>query len=99
MLPFKLSIAEGIGALVEEESITLPLINHYVDDFLIVNDDEIKDSLFWMLQHHKHYVEPSGVVGLAAIRKYPNIFKGYKDILTVITGRNISYKRFRALVQ
>jgi hypothetical protein len=32
MMPFKPSIAEGIGALVEEESITLPLIKHYVDD-------------------------------------------------------------------
>lgn len=40
----------GIGALVEEESITLPLIKHYVDDFLIVNDDEIKDSLFWNIK-------------------------------------------------
>lgn len=98
MLPFKPSIAEGIGALVEEESITLPLIKHYVDDFLIVNDDEIKDSLFWMLQHHKHYVEPSAVVGLAAIRKNPKIFSEYKNILTVITGRNLSYKRFREFI-
>jgi len=99
MLPFKPSIAEGIGALVEEESITLPLVNKYVDDFLIVSDDEIKETLFWMLQHHKHYVEPSGVVGLAAIRKYPNIFKEHKNILTVITGRNLSYERFIDLVQ
>ena len=99
MLPFKPSIAEGIGALVEEESITLPLINQYVDDFLIVNDEEIKEALFWMLQYHKHYVEPSGVVGVAAIRKYPDIFKDHKNILTVITGRNLSLKRFRELVQ
>lgn len=99
MLPFKPSIAEGIGALVEEESITLPLINKYVDDFLIVSDDEIKDALFWMLLHHKHYVEPSAVVGLAAMRKYPDTFKSQQNILTVITGRNFSYERFRKLVQ
>ncbi len=99
MLPFKPSIAEGIGALLEEESITLPLIKKYVDDFLIVNDDEIKEALFWMLENHKHYVEPSGVVGLAALRKYPNIVENYENTLTVITGRNLSYKRFSELVQ
>lgn len=97
MLPFKSSIAEGIGALVEEESITLPLIKQYVDDFIIVSDHEIKESLFWMLENHKHYVEPSAVVGLAAIRKYPDIFKSYKNVLTVITGRNLSYQKFREL--
>jgi len=97
MLPFKPSIAEGIGALVEEESITLPLIRQYVDDFLIVSDDEIRDALFWMLEHHKHYVEPSAVVGLAAMRKYPDIFKSYQNVLTVITGRNLSYERFKEL--
>lgn len=98
MLPFKPSIAEGIGALVEEESITLPLIQKYVDDFMIVNDNEIKEALFWMLKHHKHYVEPSAVVGLAALKKHPEIFKDYKNILTVITGRNLSYKRFEELI-
>jgi len=98
MLPFKPSIAEGIGALVEEESITLPLISKYVDDFLIVNDDEIKEALFWMLKNHKHYVEPSAVVGLAAIKKYPDIFKSQQNVLTVITGRNLSYERFINLI-
>jgi len=97
MLPFKPSVAEGIGALVEKESITLPLISKYVDDFLIVNDDEIKETLFWMLEHHKHYVEPSAIVGLAAIRKYPDVFKSQQNVLTVITGRNLSYERFRKL--
>lgn len=98
MLPFKPSVAEGIGALVEEESITLPLISQYVDDFLIVSDDEIKDSLRWMLQHHKHYIEPSAVVGLAAMRKYPEMFAAYKNTLTVITGRNLSYERFKEMI-
>lgn len=98
MLPFKPSIAEGIGALVEEGSITLPLVNQYVDDFLLVNDDDIKEALMWMLQYHKHYVEPSAVVGLAAIRKNPEYFEKYKNVLTVITGRNLSYERFRNLL-
>ena len=97
-LPFKPSIAEGIGALIEEESITLPLIREYVDDFLIVTDEQIKDALLWMIEHHKHYVEPSAVVGLAALLTYPELFSKYKNISTVITGRNFSLKRFYALL-
>lgn len=98
ILPDKPSIAEGIGAMVEEESITLPLIRQYVDDFLVISEDDIRDSLIWMLQHHKHYVEPSAIVGLAAIRKNPEKFSNYEKILTVITGRNLSYERFRAII-
>lgn len=87
----KPSIAEGVGATIEEDSITFPLMREYVDDFVLVSENEIADAVKWMMEHHKHYVEPSGVVGLAALKKYPSKFRQYSNIATVITGRNISY--------
>jgi threonine dehydratase len=92
------SIAEGIGAAVSEDSITWPYIDRLVDDFLVVSEREIRDSLVWMLRAHKHYVEPSAVVGLAAIRSNPHLFQKFNATCTIITGRNMSYDKFRSIL-
>ncbi|MEP3386534.1 MAG: pyridoxal-phosphate dependent enzyme [Reichenbachiella sp.] len=92
------SIAEGIGAEVEEDSITWPYIEELVDDFFVVSEEEIRDSLLWLLKAHKHYVEPSAVVGLAAIRKYPEHFKKFKSVCTILTGRNMSFDKFQSIL-
>jgi threonine dehydratase len=89
----KPSIAEGIGAEVGEDTLTWPYINKYVEDFIVVSENEIKETVKWTIKNHKHYVEPSGIVGLAGIRKYPEIFKKYKKVATIITGRNMSYDK------
>jgi len=98
-LILKPSIAEGIGAEVEENSITWDYINEYVEDFLIVSENEIKDTLLWTIKNHKHYVEPSAIVGLAGIRKNPDVFKKYNKVVTIITGRNMSFDKFLNIIK
>lgn len=95
----KPSIAEGIGAQVEEDSITWKYINEFVEDFLIVSEEDIIDTFKWTIKNHKHYVEPSGIVGLAGIRKNPNVFKKYKNVVTVITGKNMSFDKFLKIIK
>lgn len=97
-LVMKPSIAEGIGAEVEPESITWPYIETLVDDFFVVSEEEIKDSMLWLLKEHKHYVEPSAAVGLAAIRKHADHFKKFKSVCTIITGRNMSFDKFQSIL-
>lgn len=97
-LAIKPSIAEGIGAEVEADSITWPYVEQLVDDFFVVSETEIKGSLLWLLKNHKYYVEPSAVVGLAALRKHPNLFQSYHSICTVLTGRNMSYEKFGSIL-
>ncbi|MEO6667993.1 MAG: pyridoxal-phosphate dependent enzyme [Ferruginibacter sp.] len=91
-LPDLPSIAEGIGGMVEEDCITLPYLKKHVDDFLLVTDNQIQETFHWSFLFEKMYVEPSGIVGLTAIRVYPDFFKQFKNIVTVISGANISYK-------
>lgn len=97
-LDMKPSIAEGIGAEVESDSITWPYIEKQVDDFYLVSEEEIRESLLWLLKEHKHYVEPSAVVGLAAIRKHADHFKKFNSICTIITGRNMSFDKFQSIL-
>lgn len=97
-LKLKPSIAEGIGAEVEEETITWKYMKDFVEDFIIVSEDDIKETVKWTLKNHKYYVEPSGIVGIAGIRKVPSLFKNYKNIVTIITGRNMSYEKFLSII-
>lgn len=94
----KPSIAEGIGAEVEKNTITWDYINKFVEDFLIVSEDEIKNTVKWIIKNHKYYVEPSGIVGLSGIRKHPEIFKNYTKVVTVLTGRNMSYDKLLKII-
>ncbi len=98
ILPYVPSIAEGIGGMVEEDCLTLPYVKNYVDDFLLVTDAQIKETLNWAFVNEKMYVEPSGIVGLTGIRAYPDLFKRFKNVVTVITGGNISFERLKTLL-
>jgi len=95
ILPYMPSIAEGIGEMVEEDCLTLPYIKKYVDNFLLVTDSQIRETLNWTFSNEKIYVEPSGIVGLTAIRENPDFFKQFKNVVTVISGCNISFERLK----
>ncbi len=98
-LQIKPSVAEGIGAEVEIDTITWPYLNKFLEDFLIVSENEIIDTVKWTIKNHKYYIEPSGVVGLAGIRKYAYLFKKYSKVVTVLTGRNMSSAKFLKILE
>jgi len=92
----KSSIAEGIGGNIEKDVTTWPYIQRYVDDFILISEDEIKQAMYWMVTEEKHLIEPSGVAGLAALLKAKA--HAWGTTVIVVTGRNVSWGRFNTLV-
>lgn len=86
------SIAEGLGAYIESDSITFPLAKKYVDSTILVSEEEIKDAMLWALDEHQYVIEPSGAAQLAALKQVPQ--GKFKNIVIVVTGRNISRERY-----
>jgi threonine dehydratase len=81
------SIAEGIavgtpGLLPQE------IIRSLVDDMLLVDEGDIEQAIVMLLEIEKTLVEGAGAVGLAAVLKYPEMFKGQRVGL-VLCGGNI----------
>jgi threonine dehydratase len=81
------SIAEGIavgrpGVLPQE------IIRSLVDDILLVDEGDIEQAIVMLLEIEKTLVEGAGAVGLAAVLKYPELFKGQRVGL-VLCGGNI----------
>lgn len=87
-VPKQPSMADGI-AIETIGSVPFELIRQYVDDIVLVDEDEIASATLELLEKEKTVVEGSGAVGLAAIMtgKIPDIKD--KNVACVLTGGNI----------
>jgi threonine dehydratase len=81
------TIADGI-AVKSPGALTLPLIKALVDDVLLVSEDDIEQAILMLLEIEKTVVEGAGAVGLAALVKHGERFKGRKVGL-ILCGGNI----------
>jgi threonine dehydratase len=60
------TIADGI-AVKRPGEITLPLVRRWVDDMVVVSEEEIADAMVWLLERSKLVVEGGGAAGVAAV--------------------------------
>lgn len=60
------TIADGI-AVQHPGSMTFPIVREYVDDIVLVNDEEISEAILMMLERAKIMCEGAGAVGVAAL--------------------------------
>ena len=91
------TIAEGI-AVGTPGRIPLDIIHQRVDDLLLVDEGDIEQALVMLLEVEKTLVEGAGAVGLAALLKYPDRFKG-KRIGLVLCGGNIDPLLLAAIIE
>ena len=60
------TIADGI-AVKRPGDLTLALIDHWVDQMLLVSEDEVAEAMVFLLERTKLVVEGAGAVGVAAL--------------------------------
>lgn len=90
------SIADGI--LVKSPSLTtFEVVREYVDDIVLVDDEEIATSLVLLLERSKTVVEPAGAASLAALLSGKVKAEG-KKVITVLSGGNIDMSLMARIV-
>ena len=60
------TIADGI-AIKRPGELTLPLVERWVDEIVVVSEDDTADAMVWLLERAKLVVEGGGAVGVAAL--------------------------------
>jgi threonine dehydratase len=60
------SLADGI-AVKRPGVITRPLVEHWLDDIVVVDEDAVADAMILLMERAKLYVEGAGAVGVAAL--------------------------------
>lgn len=69
----------------------------YLDEFLLVEEDELRKAVFVYLEKAKTLPEPAGAASLAAALRFPEKFRG-KTIALILSGGNISPEQLRQLL-
>jgi len=91
------SIADGLGAMPEEDTLTFPLMRRHVERMPLVSEAEMRDAMAWLLEEHQLVVEPSGAAPVAALLREPPA--GARHVVIVLTGRNIAAPRYLDLIK
>lgn len=85
------TLAEGLAGPLEQGSITIPLVHHYLDDILLVTEEEIGQAIVFAWDNWKEKIEGSGAVPLAAILSGK---LGNKKSVLIFSGGNIDPELF-----
>ena len=81
------TVADGIAVGTPGE-LTIPLVLRYVDDMVVVEEDEVTQAMMLLLERSKLLVEGAGAVGLAAVLGGKMEVAG-KKVAVVLSGGNV----------
>ena len=90
-IPIPKTIADGLQ-VPQPGELTFPILQKTIAGILLVSDDEMIETLTWMLERMKVLVEPSGVAGAAAVRHKKADFSGRK-VGVILSGGNVDRPR------
>jgi threonine dehydratase len=85
------TIADGLQ-VPSPGKLTFPVVQKTVEAILLVSDEEMIETLCWMLERMKVLVEPSGVAGAAAVRHKKADFSGAR-VGVILSGGNLDRER------
>ncbi len=91
------TIAEGLATRVPFDN-TQQLMRHYLDDFVLVDDNAIEHAVYLLLAHTHNLVEEAGAASLAAALQMGESLQGKKVVL-VVSGGNIAPQRLQHILQ
>ncbi len=86
------TIADGLRTA-SPGKITFEIVKKYVDDVLLVSEEQIKAAMVFLLERMKILVEPSGAVTVAALL-FHKIQPRNKRVVAILSGGNVDLLSF-----
>lgn len=96
-VPAAATIAEGIAVRCAG-AITLPLIQRYVDDIALVDEEEIANAVLFLLEREKTLAEGAGAVGVAALLHHKIDLKG-RAAAVIVSGGNMDVTLLSRIIE
>ena len=81
------TFAEGVATRVPAQ-MTLDIMHALLDDVILVSDDEMRQAVYWLLEHTHNLAEAAGAASLAAAFRERSRFAG-KTVVGVLSGGNL----------
>jgi threonine dehydratase len=83
-----MTIADGI-AVKRPGKLTLPLIEQWVDELVMVGEDEVAEAMVYLLERAKLVVEGAGAVGVASLLAGRGSLSSEGAAVVVLSGGNV----------
>ncbi len=96
-IPSKPTLSDGTAGGIEENSITFELCEKYVDDYILVSEEEIKEAIKLIIDKHQMLIEGAGALSIASFLKNKNRFKN-QNIVLIISGSKISIDVLKEII-
>lgn len=96
-VPGKATIADGI-AVKRPGQLTLPLLLRYVDDMVLVEEQEIAGAILLLLERAKLVVEGAGAAALAALLS-GRLGRAGRTVAVVLSGGNIDVTTLSRIIE
>jgi threonine dehydratase len=78
-----------VGNIGLNNKYTFRMVQKYVDDVVLVSDEEIAEAMVFALEAHRLIVEGGGAVGIAALL-HQRASKSGRNVVIVVSGSNVS---------
>ncbi len=91
------TIADGLAAPFAGVH-TLEHVEKYVDEVVLVSDDEIKEAMLLIMERCKLFVEPSGAAGFAALLSHKVDVPAGSTVVCILSGGNIDREKLKAIL-
>jgi threonine dehydratase len=92
------TIADGI-AVKRPGKLTLALVQRWVDELVVVDEDETADAMVWLIERSKLVVEGGGAVGVAALLSGRVSASATGTTAIVLSGGNVDAGLLAAIAQ
>ncbi|HLW58422.1 MAG TPA: threonine/serine dehydratase [bacterium] len=91
------TIADGLTGPIAGE-LTLEAVQRFVDDVLLVSDEEIAAAMWLILERTKLLAEPAGAAATAALLSGRLSLPSRATVVAVLSGGNVDRARLKALL-
>jgi threonine dehydratase len=89
-IPMPDTIADGLRAA-KPGALTFPVLQRHLEKVLLVSEDEIRQTVKFLLMRMKLLVEPSGAVAAAAVLHH-KLPKDVRSIGVILSGGNLDFE-------
>lgn len=91
------TLSDATAGGIEKGSITFDICRDFVNEFILVSEEEIAQSIRLMLEHHFMLIEGAAALPVASFLKTRDRFKD-KTVILIITGKKITLDKLKEII-
>lgn len=91
------TLSDATAGGIEPGSVTFPLCQQFVDDYILVSEEEIKNAIIYLIKTQHLLIEGAAGVALASLLKMPHQFHN-KNVVVILSGANMSLESLKSIL-